>query len=118
MRCATVVHIRRVPPPPKTPPYRIPEIQFFQIANAALWLCPADRDSFWSLIAAELQTIAEPGEGVVCRAVASAFLRLYRPIEITEEPKLLAKLDHKRRHEAKLDAIEARRTRRERSDAR
>jgi hypothetical protein len=118
VRCATVVRIRRVPPPPKSPPYSIPEIQFFQIANAALWLCPADRDQFWSTIANELQQLTEPGEGVVCRVIASAFLRLFRGFDVPDEPNLLGKLDHGRRFEAKLDAIDAHRTRRERSDAR
>ena len=118
MRCATTVHIRHVPPPPKSPPYRIPEIQYFQIANAALWLCPPDRDQFWQLIASELQQIPEPGEGVVTRVIASVFLRLFRGFDVPDEPNLLGKLDHGRRFEAKLDAIEAHRTRRERSDAR
>ena len=118
MRCATVVSIRRVPPPPKSPPYRIPEIQFFQIANASRWLCPPDRDQFWQLIAAELQQIPEPGEGVVCRVIRSAFLRLFRGFDVPDEPNLLGKLDHGHRFETKLDAIESRRTRRERSDAR
>jgi hypothetical protein len=119
VRCATVVQIRRVPPPPKSPPYRIPEIQFFQIAHAALWLCPPDRDQFWQLIAAELQQIPEPGEGVVVRTITRIFLQLFRPPEISEEPRQLDKISRgSRRYEAKLDAIERRRTRRERSDAR
>ena len=94
MRCATadVVHIRRVPHPPKSPPYCIPEIQYFQIAKAAMWLCPPDRDQFWQLIATELQQIPEPGEGVVCRVIASAFLRLFRGFDVPDEPNLLGKI--------------------------
>jgi hypothetical protein len=115
VRCATVINIRRVPLPLKPPPYRIPEIQFFQIANAALWLCPPDRDQFWQLIASELRQISEPGEGIVCRVIASAFSRLYRPIEI--DPHAEPRHGGSDRYQAKLDAIDANRTRRERSDA-
>jgi hypothetical protein len=101
-------------------PHAIPvsETQYLQISAAAQWLCPPDRDQFWSLIAAELQQIPEPGEGVVCRVIRSAFLRLFRGFDVPDEPNLLGKLDHGQRFEKKLDAIENRRTRRERSDAR
>ena len=119
MRCATIVSIRRAPLPPKPPPYRIPEIQFFQIAHASQWLCPPDRDQFWAAIASELAQIPEPGEGIVVRTITRIFLQLFRPPEISEEPRQLDKISRgSRRYEAKLDAIEARRTRRERSDVR
>jgi hypothetical protein len=94
MRCATVVQIRRVPPTPKSPPYRIPELRFLQLAHASQWLCPADRDQFWSLIADELQQLHEPGEGIVCRVIASAFLRLFRGFDVPDEPNLLGKISH------------------------
>jgi hypothetical protein len=120
MRCATadVIHIRRVPLPPRPPPYIVTDHQLAQICDASTWLCPPDRDQFWQLIAAELQQIPEPGEGVVYRVIRSAFLRLFRGFDVPDEPNLLGKLDHGHRYEAKLDAIEAHRTCRERSDAR
>ena len=89
------------------------------LPNATLWLCPPDRDQFWTLIADELRQVAEPGEGVVCRVIASAFLRLFRGLDVPDEPNLLGKITRGAgRYEAKLDAIDAHRTRRERSDAR
>jgi hypothetical protein len=123
VRCATadVIHIRRVPPPPKPPPYFITDHQLAQICSASTWLCGSDRDQFWQLIAAELEQIPEPGEGAVARSIARAFLQLFRPPEIDPHtaPRTQWKVDHgANRYEAKLDAIEARRTRRERSDAR
>jgi hypothetical protein len=50
--------------------------------------------------------------------IASAFLRLFHGFDVFDEPDLLGKITRsKHRYEARLDEIEARRTRRERSDA-
>ena len=95
----------------------IPEREFLQLQAAAQWLAPPDRDEFVAAVADALVGQAI-GPGSVARAIAQAFKVFYRPIEVSDEPKLLARLDHERRFEAKLDALEAHRTRRERSDAR
>ena len=95
----------------------VSETQFLQISAAAQWLCPPDRDQFWAAVAAELAG-REIGEGAIARAVAKAFRAFYRPIEVPDEPKLLAKLDHGRKFEAKLDHLEAHRVRRQRADVR
>ncbi len=106
-------HPTRSTPTTKIAALLDPELQFFQICNAATWLCPADRDQFWSAVATELQQLSELGEGVIARVIAAAFLRLFQPFEIAEEPNLLGKLTNgSRRYEAKLDAIEAQRARR------
>jgi hypothetical protein len=99
-------------------PLRIPEGSYLLVCSAATWLCPADRDAFWLQVRNELAVLPELGEGVIARAIAGAFRVFYRPIDI-EEPQQLRKLDYgSRRPEAKLDAQEANRTRRQRRDAR
>jgi hypothetical protein len=100
-------------------PLKIPEGSYLMVCLAATWLCPTDRDAFWLQVRNELAAQPELGEGVIARAIASAFQVFYRPIEVPDEPNLLGKITRgSNRYAAKLDAIEARRTRRERSDAR
>jgi hypothetical protein len=59
----------------------ISEPQFLKIENAAQWLCVADRDAFRSAIADELRGV-ELGDGAVTRAIATAFAKFYRPVEL------------------------------------
>ena len=97
----------------------VSETQFLQISAAAQWLCPPDRDQFWAAVAAELAGYETIGEGTVARVIAKAFKAFYRPIEVPEEPQLLRKLTYgSNKLEAKLDALEAHRVRRQRADAR
>jgi hypothetical protein len=58
------------------------EVQFLKIEHAAQWLCPADRDQFWAAVAEELAG-RELGDGLVTRAVAKAFARFYRPMQLS-----------------------------------
>jgi hypothetical protein len=100
------------------PAIPVSESQFLQISAAAQWLCPPDRDQFWAAVAATLAG-CEVDEGAIARAVRSAFSAYYKPIAVEEPPQLLRKLTHgSNKLEAKYDAIEANRQRRERGDAR
>jgi hypothetical protein len=65
--------------PPAIP---VSEVQYLKIAAAAQWLCPADRDQFWAAVAEEL-TGHELGDGLVTRAIAKAFARFYRPLQLS-----------------------------------
>lgn len=108
-----------LPASPSFRPLRIPESSFLLVCSTATWLCPVDRDAFWLHVRDALEVQPGLGEGCCARAIAAAFEAFYRPIDIPDEPKVLAKLDRgSRRFEAKLDALEAKRTRRQRSDAR
>ena len=103
---------------PHAIPIKIPEPEFLQICAASGWLCPPDRDAFWSAVVAALDD-HEIGPGAVTRAVYAAFAAYYRPIAVPDEPRLLRKVTsgaHKL--EAHFDRIEANRQRRQRSDAR
>lgn len=100
-------------------PLEIPEGSYLLVCSAATWLCAADRDPFWLQVRAELEALPELGESVIARSIAAAFEKFYRPIEIPDEPNLLGKLTRgSNRFAAKLDALEARRVRRQRSDTR
>jgi hypothetical protein len=59
----------------------ISEPQFLKIENAAQWLSVADRDAFRNTVADDLRD-RELGDGVVTRAIATAFARFYRPLEL------------------------------------
>ena len=102
---------------PHAIPIKIPEPEYLQFHAAARWLAPPDRNAFVAAVANTLVGQAI-GPGYVARAIADAFRAFYRPIEVSDEPKLLAKLNHERRFEAELERREAHRTRRLRSDAR
>jgi hypothetical protein len=64
----------------------ISEPQFLKIENAAQWLCVADRDAFRSAIADELRG-HELGGGMVTRAIATAFSRFFRPLQLPPAPR-------------------------------
>jgi hypothetical protein len=96
----------------------VDETQFLQISAASQWVGPGDRPAFWASIAAALGD-QELGPGAITRAVYAAFAVYYEPIEVEEEPQQLRKLTYgSNKLEAKLDALEANRTRRQRSDTR
>ena len=103
---------------PHAIPIKIPEPEFLQICAASVWLCPPDRDAFWSAVVAALDD-HEVGPGSVARAVHAAFAAYYRPIEVPEEPQQLRKLTYgARKLEKRYDALELHRVRRQRVDAR
>jgi hypothetical protein len=62
-------------------PIPISETHSLKIENAAQWLCPADRDAFRNAVADELRG-HELGDGVVTRAIATAFGRFFRPLQL------------------------------------
>jgi hypothetical protein len=95
----------------------IPEPEYQQLHAAAQWLCAGDREQFLSAVAEALAGQAI-GPGSTCRAIALAFRAFYRPIEVPDEPQHYRKLACGKKLEAKYDAIEAHRQRRQRSDAR
>ena len=103
---------------PHASPIRIPESNFLQICAASLWLCRPDRDAFWLQVRAELEALPELGEGAIARAITGPFHSFFRPSEIPEEPQQLRKLSFgSNKLATRYDVLEARRTRRERSDA-
>jgi hypothetical protein len=103
---------------PHAIPIQIPEREYLQLHAASQWLCVGDRDQFLCAVADALAGQAI-GPGSTCRAITQAFKAFYQPIEVPEEPRQLRKLEcGERRYEAKLDVLEAHRTRRQRSDAR
>jgi hypothetical protein len=103
---------------PHATPIKIPEPEFLQICAASVWLCPPDRDAFWSAVVTALDD-REVGPGSVARAVYAAFAAYYKPIEVPDEPRLLRKVTYgSNKLAAKYDAIEANRQRRQRVDAR
>jgi hypothetical protein len=103
---------------PRASQIRIPEREFLQLHAAAKWLCAADRNQFLSAVADALAGQAI-GPGSTCRAVYAAFAAYYRPIEVEEPPAPLRKLSRgERKLEKHYAALEANRTRRERSDVR
>jgi hypothetical protein len=52
-----------------------------QILAAAQWLCPADRDQFWSTIVTDLKGVDGTDAGVT-RAIVKAFRIFYRPLSL------------------------------------
>jgi hypothetical protein len=103
---------------PSASPLLVPETSYLQIANAAAWICPADRDQFWAAVAAELNG-REIDEGDVARAIRLAFRIFYKPIEVDDEPQQLRKLTYgSNKLEARLDQLETYRQRRQRVDTR
>jgi hypothetical protein len=59
----------------------ISEPQFLKIENAAQWLSVADRGAFQAAVADELRG-RELGDGMVTRAIATAFSRFFRPLQL------------------------------------
>jgi hypothetical protein len=97
---------------------KIPEREYLQLHAASQWLSAGDREQFLSAVADALAGQAI-GPGSTCRAIALAFRAFYRPIEVEESPKPLRKLSRgERRLEKHYAALEANRTRRDRSDVR
>jgi hypothetical protein len=72
MSIADPVSLRAIP---------ISEPQFLKVENASQWLCPADRDAFRNAVADALRG-RELGDGMVNRAITTAFARFYRPMEL------------------------------------
>jgi hypothetical protein len=68
------------------PAISVSEAQFLKIEAASLWLCPIDRGQFWQAVASELSG-RELGDGSVAVAIAGAFKRFYRPVELAEAPR-------------------------------
>jgi len=52
-----------------------------QIAAAAQWLCPLDRDQFWAAVAKDLKG-SEVTDAGVTKAIARAFRVFYRPLSL------------------------------------
>jgi hypothetical protein len=52
-----------------------------QVIAASQWLCPADRDQFWSAIVTDLKDCAGT-DAEVTRAIAKAFRVFYRPLSL------------------------------------
>jgi hypothetical protein len=103
---------------PRASQIRIPEREFLQLHAAAKWLCAADRNQFLYAVADALAGQAI-GPGSTCRAVYAAFAAYYHPIEVPDQPEQLRKLTRgSNKLEAKYEALEANRQRRQRVDAR
>ena len=82
-RTAEAVPVRQTfyRPPTFAPPTDLSQRQCLQIAAAAQWLSPLDRDQFWAAVAKDLKG-SEVTDAGVTRAIVKAFRVFYRPLKL------------------------------------
>ena len=99
-------------------PVALSEQQMLALLAASHPLPADSRSAFLEHCARELAALPELGEGAIARAITGRFHSFFRPSEIPEEPQQLRKLSFgSNKLATRYDVLEARRTRRERSDA-